>query len=557
MFCNTFLIAPLEHSEDPSVTLARNSFFDHKGIALVIFEFSPQEAEFKMIVIFAENVGTELEEQVNELADQFGRARTPDERDRISEKVYALVGNNFKSMLGNASKGFRLPSQELEALAWQGLLEALSNSGISRLKRSDGVWETFIQQCLHSDQPAAKRVWNGLSPDLRKTLETTVYLKSTICDALVKELNALVRRPDLYNANAWAGVTLKDEARVLLHKGIPNLSATELSRLNLLLMASAFPEIKAEAAPPERNLIGYFAKFFMPKAKSEMAEMAGAQPMSEYMIEARNIIQPIIEELTQLEAAGKLPPNLARLGLAERIYTRQRERLQVRYGPVIQWLNGQIKALQPQNPFAVNSPSALRAARQLLESNNVPERLWKEKGSPNYLPVSALEPIGVGTIKRVLEIGSPKKQDTRRQPEKPAQSAPSSGDSQAVYLLYGGHQAPAFRYLIENLFDENQAERSVGMFLAGNPRPNKAEVEQFMGSLPDDMVDDVESVGGWDRMVYQIDQQVLNQVRDPQSRAEIVRALELEPSEVMAATDRIRRIIFGRTTNMILRLPAA
>ena len=119
-------------------------------------------------------------------------------------------------------------------------------------------------------------------------------------------------------------------------------------------------------------------------------------------------------------------------------------------------------------------------------------------------------------------------------------------------LLQWGHQSPAYRLVVDRLFNEGQAEYAVGMFLADNPKPSSAQIEQFQCSLSDEIMDDVESVG-WDRLVYTIDRQILDAVRDPQSRAEVERALAMEPTAVLAEIDSVRRVIFCRTANFIER----
>ena len=94
------------------------------------------------------------------------------------------------------------------------------------------------------------------------------------------------------------------------------------------------------------------------------------------------------------------------MNMPERVYTRQRQRIQARYGPAIQWFNARVTEIQPKNPFVINSPTALNEAKRLLEERNVPEQLWKPKNAPYYIPQSALEPFGIGTIKKVLGLGS-------------------------------------------------------------------------------------------------------------------------------------------------------
>ena len=327
------------------------------------------------------------------------------------------------------------------------------------------------------------------------------------------------------------------------------MSNTELTRLNALLMSAACPEIKVSNQPPPRSILGYISKFWLPSVKSRIAEMAGAEPMSEYMVEARNALRPVIEELRQMEAAGTLPADLEPLGEAERVYQRQRQRLQERYGRAIEWFNEQIKKIQPRNPFSVNSPKSLTDAKRLLIEHELPDRLWKNNNALFYLPKSALEPFGIDTIKRILglEVSDRRPKSQTMQP-----SQPSNADVPAMDLLQGGHQAPAYRFLVDRLYDDNQIEHSVGMFLAQNPKPSQAQVEQFQESLPDDLAEDLESVG-WDQLSYQIDASVLDIVRDPQMRMEVLHALTTEPGQILAMTDAIRRVIFARRNVLLFK----
>jgi len=165
-----------------------------------------------MIIIIA--AGT-TEAEINEIAERYDRARNPNERERIAEEAYALLGNKIQGMIGNVSRGWRIGKDEIDALAWEGLHSALENAGVSKIKRGDGVWETFIERCRNS-HPVGMRIWHMLSPDLRKTLESTLYLKANISEQLVKELNGTLRRRDLYDQTAWNGVSLPSEAKQLL-----------------------------------------------------------------------------------------------------------------------------------------------------------------------------------------------------------------------------------------------------------------------------------------------------------------------------------------------------
>jgi len=58
---------------------------------------------------------------------------------------------------------------------------------------------------------------------------------------LIKQINRLLRKPDFYNKEAWAKITLPETAKELLQKG--TLTAEEQVRLNRLLLQCAFPDV--------------------------------------------------------------------------------------------------------------------------------------------------------------------------------------------------------------------------------------------------------------------------------------------------------------------------
>ena len=501
-----------------------------------------------MVIIFAAN---DVNIDIEELAERHYRAKSSSEREQITEDTFALIGGRIKSMIKRVGRG--LGADDLDGFAREAIIEALENSGLTRIKRSDGVWETLIQR--HKDgHPVAKRIFGLLLPDTRKALESP-YLKATTADQLVREINGILRRRDFFDAVVWTGVSLPGEAKVLLNKGVANLSATELSRFNALALSVACPEITIPKEPPPRSILGYVSKFWLPGAKSRIAELGGAPPTSEYMLEAKNALNPVMEHLRQMEAAGTMPPELARLGPAQRIYTLHRQLQQQRFGPTIQWWNDRIRELQPQNTFIVNSPSSLRAAKELFSRNpgKVNEKLWKEKGAPYFLPVSALEPLGISIIQRVLDSGAGSgigSQGTNPR-GKSTPSAPSTGNEQAAKWLRDGHQSRAFSWLVGRLFGQHEVEYAVGMFLAQHASPTRQEIERFTENLPDDMADDIDNFE-WNNLTLTVDKAVLNAVRDPQIQAELTRALGANPATVKAMVDGVRRAVFCRKTRIFL-----
>ena len=496
-----------------------------------------------IIIIAADDIDTDLEE----LAEKYDRAKNAGELEQIAEDTLALIGGRIKSMIKNVGRG--LGEDDLDGFSHEAVIEALENSGMTRIKRGDGIWETLIQRSKDG-HPVAKRIFGLLLPDTRKALESP-YLKATTADLLVRELNGMLRRRDFFSAAAWVGISLPGEAKVLLNKGVANLSKTELSRFNALAFAAACPEITVPSQPPPRSILGYISKFWLPGAKSRIAELGGAPPASEYLLEATNALKPIIEELRRMEIAGTMLPELAHLRPAERVYSLYRQHQQQRFGPIIQWWNDRIRELQPEHPFLVNSPAALRDARNLFSQNwdKVNEQLWKEKSSPNFLPVSALQPFGYQIIERVLDSSKGSAGPIRAETTSPAPS--SSDHNKAAKWLRDGRQSEAYRWLVQQLFNPNEVEFVVGNFLANHPSPNRQAIDQFLNELPEEMASDIEEYG-WGSLTLKIDRAVLNAVQDSQMQAEMERTLGLGKEVVMAMVDGVRRAVFCRKTAFIL-----
>ena len=209
------------------------------------------------IILAADDIDTDL----SALAEQYDRAKSPTERDQVAEETFALIGGRIKAMIKRVGRG--LGQDDLDGFAREAVIEALENSGLTRIKRADGVWENFLQR-HKSGHPVPKRIWDMLTPQLRKALEAP-YLKSTTADQLVREINVLLRQPHFYSPAAWVGVSLPGEARVLLAKGLANLSGTELSRFNALALGAACPEITIPKEPPPSVHPGLRLKILAPE----------------------------------------------------------------------------------------------------------------------------------------------------------------------------------------------------------------------------------------------------------------------------------------------------
>ena len=268
-----------------------------------------------------------------------------------------------------------------------------------------------------------------------------------------------------------------------------------------------------------------------------------------------------------MQATGTLPEGWERLGLAERIYQQQKNRLQQRYGPSIQWWNDRIQEIQPGNPFVVRDASSWRSARQLFEQNpeRVPANMWKATNSAYYIPVLATHPYGVKSIENMLATEQMRRNvpvSSVPEPTIVTQPAEPEGDHEAERLLQGGHGSPAYRCLVDQLFSAPgfEAEHAVGQFLSRNPTPSRPQVEAFIESLPEDLADDVQS-GGWVQIVRQVDRQIIQILQDPLTRRQLSMALGTASASVITrarivrqATDGIRRTVFLRTAGLIKQM---
>src|SRR5690242_16240762 len=165
---------------------------------------------------------------LEELLNQYDNAQDDEAREQIAADAHKLVGGKIKSMIQSAAGQRKLNPDQLEAISWQVLMQSLGDAGIPKIKRGDGVWENFIEM-VRRGHPVGKRIWHLLAPPVRQELERNPhYLKAPAADALVRNLNMLLRRRDFYDPSDWQGVAVPDEARALLAQGIGNLPTSEL-----------------------------------------------------------------------------------------------------------------------------------------------------------------------------------------------------------------------------------------------------------------------------------------------------------------------------------------
>ncbi|HVX13719.1 MAG TPA: ABC transporter permease [Pirellulales bacterium] len=98
-------------------------------------------------------------------------------------------------------------------------------------------------------QPSpGKQIWALLSDDYKAELAPegekprrprwpgAIYIQ------LPGELNQVITSPKLYDAEAWSGIALSNDARDLLGQGIDQLDEEDVARLNRLLLEAAYPD---------------------------------------------------------------------------------------------------------------------------------------------------------------------------------------------------------------------------------------------------------------------------------------------------------------------------
>jgi len=96
--------------------------------------------------------------------------------------------------------------------------------------------------------PVSRLLWGLFSEDLRSrlaALQPPKFGDEALRGDVLKELNAILARRDLYHWAAWKGTNLAEEAQKLLAAGVENLTDRQVIRLNRLLLEAAYPDYLA------------------------------------------------------------------------------------------------------------------------------------------------------------------------------------------------------------------------------------------------------------------------------------------------------------------------
>ena len=509
-----------------------------------------------IIIIATENTETDT---LDSLMVAYDHAQDRTQRERIAEQIHELVGVQVEAMIRYRTQNLRLDPEQVQSAGWEALLTGLDGCGQTRFQRTNAVnaeWGGIIQKCKPPTQgasdrwgnrpaaqtPVGARIWQMLPQDLQGLLaQAPPVCTRPTAERFVAGVNGLLTRRDLYDRNAWAGIPLSNEAQSLLaHAG--QLGTVDLTRLNTLLIASAFPGI-AVSPKPKRNLLGYISTAVIPSMLPELFEGATGKKSDSFLSDMHGALKPDIEGIRQMEAQGTLPPEWAALSEAERIYQHQKMRVSRQYGSRLKWWDEQVAKCQPQNPYRVTDRGSLQSAKELLREHGFSETLWSGPKAPNNIPTRALHPYGAQSIQRMLDSFGPQGPAIAQPALVPAPTGMPEPEQNLSWLMADGIPERAYRYVIDKIFLPRSVEHEVGCFLARNPTCTRQEGEKFVSSLPEDLAEDIRQMGGWNRIVQEVDTKILDQFRDQEARRKLMRELG---AVAEIAVDRIRRIAFIR-----------
>ena len=104
----------------------------------------------------------------------------------------------------------------------------------------EGLINALKSQAKESGDNPGKQVMAQLNPTVRGMLESqeTSVLVGAKAD-VIKQLNAVIRKPGMYKRAAWDGIALSDEVKALIAK--KDQTPEEQARQNRLLLNAAYP----------------------------------------------------------------------------------------------------------------------------------------------------------------------------------------------------------------------------------------------------------------------------------------------------------------------------
>jgi MFS family permease len=117
----------------------------------------------------------------------------------------------------------------------------------------------FAKRIFSGTDPVSVRVRSNLSADGLKILGDSAATETAVRRVLFDELNAVLKRPDFYDAATWQEFKLGDEA---VRLASANRAGDANRRLNRLLLETAYPaELKPQRFYYDERHIGYLFAF--------------------------------------------------------------------------------------------------------------------------------------------------------------------------------------------------------------------------------------------------------------------------------------------------------
>jgi hypothetical protein len=126
--------------------------------------------------------------------------------------------------------------------------------------------ETMLRDGEGRRRPAAARIWEWLPPAAKDAFRQVAGMDTARPDhlaVLLPAFNVLLRRPDLYDAEAFAGVRLPPEGVELLARGAAHLDDFELVKFNRILLQSSIECCHKFKVDLAARVGGYLAKWVL------------------------------------------------------------------------------------------------------------------------------------------------------------------------------------------------------------------------------------------------------------------------------------------------------
>lgn len=486
-----------------------------------------------MIIIDAAGKTSKVDQQaLDALLKNYDRAGRQ-KRDEIAGDIEALVAPAVRGMLARGLGGLDLSSDETASLVTEVVRGALAMSGVTQYRRSDVDVEGLVRRMRAAGDEAGRRLRELISPALREEVLNARYLKASLEQQVVDQINRLLLLPDL-------GARLGQR-----HRDV-STSPVERAAGNAELLSQLFPEIK-QVLMPQRSLLGYISSH-LPELRRRLLKNKdpGVTPqMRADWARIKNIVE-------QLHASGHQPT-------PHEVYEQYRADLEQRTRPAKEWMEAQVRKLRPENAFDIRSAIDLRAAREILDEAGVNPGLWRDPGSPHYLAKRDVKPLGEQTIERLMStpgLGAPALPSAERVLIT-APVAPQQGEvpDWAPLSRLIGSREQLQSAIIDHIYGtpQHEAERAVALFLTDHPQPQPNQVEQFISRLRSDIAEDIRTIG-WDTIAREIDDSIKDLLRSPDAIQEIAAELGLSSGTGYRSAEVIRRQIFARAVRYTTRI---